>query len=366
MSPTRVVVAMSGGVDSSVVAAILKERGYDVIGITMQIWPKSQENPAQERPGGCCSLSAVEDARAVAHDLGIPYYVVNLREEFEQEVIDYFCREYARGRTPNPCIVCNHRLKFGALLEKALSLGAEYVATGHYARVQFDERRGRFLLLRGVDEHKDQSYALYGLSQYQLGHSLFPLGRLKKEETRRIAATLGLPVAAKRDSQEICFVPDDDYRGFLWQHIPDRIKPGPFLDRTGRVLGTHKGLPFYTVGQRRGLGFASGERLYVTSLDPERNAVILGRAEDLYSQELTVEEVNWVSIAPPSLPLTAAVKVRYNGAETPAEIIPTGDNGLIVRFERPVRAATPGQAAVFYQGDEVLGGGVISSVSSSS
>lgn len=361
MAPKRVVVAMSGGVDSSVAAALLKEQGYDVIGITMQIWPKSQENPAEENPGGCCSLSAVEDARAVAYELGIPYYVVNFRETFEREVIDYFCHEYASGRTPNPCIVCNHRLKFAALLEKALALGADYVATGHYARVRYDKGRGRFLLLKGVDEHKDQSYALYGLTQYQLAHTLFPLGELTKDETRRIAARLGLPVAAKEDSQEICFVPDNDYRGFLRRHIPDKIRPGPFLDRTGRVLGTHKGLPFYTIGQRRGLGVASRDRLYVTGLDPERNAVILGPSEDLYRTGLRAEAVNWVSIAPPVSPLAAAVKVRYNGPETPAEVIPAGENEVVVRFRQPVRAVAPGQAAVFYQKAEVLGGGVIAS-----
>lgn len=361
MAPKRVVVAMSGGVDSSVTAALLKEQGYEVIGMTMQIWPKSQENPAQENPGGCCSLSAVEDARSVAYELGIPYYVVNLRETFEREVIDYFCHEYASGRTPNPCIVCNHRLKFKALLEKALALGADYVATGHYARVRYDERRGRFLLLKGVDKHKDQSYALYGLTQYQLGHTLFPLGELTKDETRHIATRLGLPVAAKQDSQEICFVPDNDYRGFLRQRIPEKICPGPFLDRTGRVLGMHKGLPFYTVGQRRGLGVAARERLYVTGLDPERNAVILGPLEDLYRTGLKAEAVNWVSITPPSSSLTAAVKVRYNGPETPAELIPKGESEVIVHFRQPVRAVAPGQAAVFYHEDEVLGGGIIAS-----
>ncbi|HHY92655.1 MAG TPA: tRNA 2-thiouridine(34) synthase MnmA, partial [Firmicutes bacterium] len=304
---------MSGGVDSSVTAALLKEQGYEVIGMTMQIWPKSQEDPARENPGGCCSLSAVEDARAVAHILGIPYYVVNLRETFEREVIDYFCREYAAGRTPNPCIVCNHRLKFAALLDKALALGAEYVATGHYARVRYDQVRERYVLLQGVDKHKDQSYALYGLTQKQLAHTLFPLGGFTKEETRRLAAELGLPVALKRDSQEICFVPGNDYRGFLRQRIPEKIRPGPFLDQNGNVVGTHQGLPFYTIGQRRGLGIPGRKRLYVTGLDPERNSVTLGPVEQLFHTELTAGAVNWVSIDRPPTMLAAEVRVRYNG-----------------------------------------------------
>lgn len=362
MPKKRVVAAMSGGVDSSVTAALLKEQGYEVIGMTMQIWPRSEEDPAHENPGGCCSLSAVEDARAVAHILGIPYYVVNLRETFEREVIDYFCAEYARGRTPNPCIVCNHRLKFAALLEKALALDAEYVATGHYARVRYDTGRGRYLLLRGVDAHKDQSYALYGLSQYQLAHTLFPLGGLTKEETRRLAARLNLPVAAKRDSQEICFVLDNDYRGFLKRRIPGKIHPGPFLDGEGHVLGTHQGLPFYTIGQRRGLGIPGKRRLYVTGLHPEHNAVILGPQEELWRAELVTEAVNWVSIAPPAGPTAAQVKVRYNGPAAPAEVAAHGPDKVVVRFAQPVRAIAPGQAAVFYAGDEVLGGGIIASV----
>jgi tRNA-specific 2-thiouridylase len=356
----RVVVAMSGGVDSSVAAALLKEQGYDVVGITMQVWPQSEEDPAHEKAGGCCSLSAVEDARGVAYQLGIPYYVINLRQTFEHEVIDYFCREYAGGRTPNPCIVCNHRVKFLALLEKAVALGARFIATGHYARTRYNEDRGRYALLRALDERKDQSYALYGLTQYQLAHTLFPLGETTKEETRRLAAQLGLSVAAKQDSQEICFVPNDDYRGFLQRRIPDKIKPGPFLDQEGRVLGTHRGIPYYTIGQRRGLGIAASEPLYVVGLDCERNAVILGPHQAVYKNRLRAKEINWVSIPFPRKPLEAQVKIRYNGPFASALIEPLAEHEADVTFEKGVRAIAPGQAAVFYCGDEVLGGGIIS------
>ncbi|MGI6128565.1 MAG: tRNA 2-thiouridine(34) synthase MnmA [bacterium] len=359
MARQRVVAAMSGGVDSAVAAALLKQQGYDVIGVTMQIWPKSKEDPLQEKPGGCCSLGAVDDARAVAYKLNIPYYVLNMQQQFEQEVVQYFCREYARGRTPNPCIVCNTKLKFKSLLEKALVLGADYVATGHYARIKYSYKKKRYVLQEAVDKHKDQSYALYDLNQYQLAHTLFPLGELTKEETRSIAAELGLTVAAKHDSQEICFVPDDDYRSFLYQRIPTAIKPGPFVNQSGQVLGTHSGLPFYTIGQRRHLGISSSKRLYVVDIDPERNVIILGEERDLLRSKIRVEQVNWVSVAPPQKPIEAAVRVRYRGMLSQARLIPDKDSGVVVEFVQPARAPAPGQAAVFYQGEEVLGGGII-------
>ncbi|MBX5465647.1 MAG: tRNA 2-thiouridine(34) synthase MnmA, partial [Clostridia bacterium] len=279
MAAVRVVAAMSGGVDSSVAAALLVRQGYEVIGVTMQIW--QARDPAEEaRLGGCCSLGAVADARRVAELLGIPYYVLNLQEAFRRAVIDDFVREYARGRTPNPCIVCNREIKFAALLERARELGAEYVASGHYARAGWDAGRGRWVLRRGRDARKDQSYVLYPLEQEQLAHVLFPLGGMEKAETRRLAAELGLPVAAKPESQEICFVRDGDYAAFLEGEIPDRFRPGPIVDRRGRLLGTHRGLPRYTVGQRRGLGVAAREPLYVLEVDAERNRLVVGTAAE--------------------------------------------------------------------------------------
>ncbi len=360
MARQRVVAAMSGGVDSSVAAALLKEQGYDVIGITMQIWPKSIEDPLRERPGGCCSLSAVDDARAVAQKLDIPYYVLNMQEIFEREVVEYFCREYANGRTPNPCIVCNTEVKFNSLLKKALALGANWVATGHYARIKYNDIRQRYVLQEAVDKLKDQSYALYGLSQYQLAHTLFPLGELTKEETRKIAAKLGLAVAEKQDSQEICFIPNDDYRGFLKKRIPSAIKRGPFLNRQGQVLGTHHGLPFYTVGQRRHLGIPGPQRVYVVGIDPKRNAIIVGEEKELLRHQIRVEQVNWVSITMPDEPVDAIVRVRYRGEPRRARLSPVDSSTVIVEFLQPVRAPAPGQAAVFYRDEEVLGGGIIS------
>lgn len=359
MPRRRVVVAMSGGVDSSVAAALLKEHGCDVIGVTMQIWPKSEADPNREKPGGCCSLEAVEDARAVAYRLQIPYYVVNMQELFQHEVVDYFCQEYAFGRTPNPCIVCNTRLKFHALLEKAQGLGANYVATGHYARTGFNSERQRHVLLEAKDKHKDQSYALYGLDQYQLAHTLFPLGEKTKEETRKIAADLGLTVAEKEESQEICFVPNDDYRGFLSKRIPAAIRPGLFLSRQGQVLGKHQGLPFYTIGQRRHLGIAASRRLYVVDIDLNQNAVILGEEKDLWRSQIRIKEVNWVSILPPKEPIEASVRVRYRGSRYCARVVPESDSTALVQFLQPARAPAPGQAAVFYADEEVIGGGTI-------
>ncbi len=359
----RVVVAMSGGVDSSVAAALLVERGYEVIGVTMQIWP--QEEPLQEaRQGGCCSLAAVEDARRVADRLGIPYYVVNMRDVFAETVIDYFVAEYARGRTPNPCIACNRFVKFSALLRKARELDARYLATGHYARVWFDAEQGRHVLARGRDRHKDQSYVLYNLTQEQLAQVLFPLGELTKGEVRRLAAERGLPVAGKPESQEICFITEEAYGDFVAARAPDKVRPGPILDRAGRVLGTHRGLVFYTVGQRRGLGVSSGKPLYVLEIDPERNALVVGPAEETLSGGLEAGDVNlilldWEELRAARDGIAAEVQIRYRSAARPAVVRAAGGGRVEVWFASPQRAVTPGQAAVFYRGDLVLGGGVI-------
>ncbi|MFZ5626388.1 MAG: tRNA 2-thiouridine(34) synthase MnmA [Bacillota bacterium] len=360
MKPT-VAVGMSGGVDSSVAAALLKEQGYNVIGITLQISPREIED---EDYGGCCSLSSINDARRVCDKLGIPFYVLNFRELFAEKVIDYFCQSYLRGETPNPCIACNKEIKFEAFLRKARALGADYIATGHYARREYDEQRGRWLLRKGVDQRKDQSYVLYTFTQEQLAHTLFPLGEMVKEQTRELARKLELPVANKPESQEICFVPDDDYGAFLEEKLGEQIKPGPFLDRQGRVLGQHKGIVHYTIGQRKGLGIALGKPMFVVDIDPERNAVILGEAEEVYSDRLVADELNLISLPVLNQPVEVEAKIRYAARPAPALVRPLGEkagNGdrVQVEFKEPQRAITPGQAVVFYQGEYVLGGGVI-------
>jgi len=355
----KVVIAMSGGVDSSVAAAMLVEQGYDVIGVTMQIWPAAAGAPEDTFSRTCCSLSAVEDARRVAAKLGIPHYVVNFKDVFESTVIDNFIEEYRRGRTPNPCIRCNRFVKFDALLQKAHSLGAEYVATGHYARIVYDEPRRRWLLKRGLDHAKDQSYALYSMTQDQLAHTLMPLGGMAKDETRRLAADLGLAVATKPDSQEICFVDNRDYPGFLKSRTPETANPGPILDIRGTIIGEHKGIAFYTIGQRRRLGVTAGEPLYVVRIDAARNAIVVGSDADLYSSELIAEDVNLVSLEKLAEPIAVTAKVRYNMKDSPALLAPLAGGQAHVTFETPQRAIAPGQAVVFYAGEDVLGGGTI-------
>ncbi len=360
--PGKVVVAMSGGVDSSVAAALLVEQGHDVVGVTMHIWPalRARSGQATEEGGrerGCCSVGAAQDARAVARVLDIPHYVLNLQDVFERTVIADFVSEYSRGRTPNPCIRCNEHVKFAALLRRAAALEADYVATGHYARIAADDGTGRLRLLRGVDSAKDQSYVLYSLRQKQLARILFPLGGATKAEARCIAATRGLPVADKGESQEICFVPDD-YVAFLRERAPDTLRPGPILDLHGNVIGQHRGAPAYTIGQRRGLGIGAPRPLYVVGIDPNRNAVIVGEASDVVAAGCVVEEVSWVAGEAPELPLRAQVKIRYRAPAASATINADGRE-VTVRFAEPQRAVTPGQAAVFYRADEVLGGGTI-------
>ncbi|WP_425061184.1 tRNA-specific 2-thiouridylase MnmA [Sporomusa carbonis] len=357
----RVVVAMSGGVDSSLTAALLVHQGYDVIGATMQIWEKDQTgNDPDSR--GCCSLSAVDDARRVANKLGIPYYVLNFREMFQKTVINYFMAEYSAGRTPNPCIACNRYVKFEGLLNKALALGAQYVATGHYAQIIYDEERQRYILRKGVDPAKDQSYALYHLNQRTLRHFLMPLGSFNKTETRRMAKKLGLSVADKPDSQEICFVPNDDYKAFLKDRIPESLKPGNIVDTAGNIIGKHQGVQLYTIGQRKGLGLAVGKPLYVVALDAERNEVVVGSDEDVFAVELIAGDLNFITIDNLDKPLTVEAKIRYSAPPAPATVIPL-ENGLVnVTFTTPQRAITPGQSVVFYHGDIVVGGGIIAKV----
>ncbi|MGE5618191.1 MAG: tRNA 2-thiouridine(34) synthase MnmA [Sphingomonadaceae bacterium] len=353
-----VVVAMSGGVDSSVAAALLNQQGYDVVGVTLNVWPEKSLVEADTRHNACCSLDSVEDARRVADLLGIPHYTLNFRDVFDRTVIEDFAREYLRGRTPNPCVRCNRFVKFDALLAKSRALGAEYLATGHYARVARSDE-GRYVLRRAVDASKDQSYALYSLTQEQLAHTLFPLGEMEKTETRRIAARLGLITARKPDSQEICFVPDNDYARFLRQRIPSAARPGPILDQRGEVLGTHPGIAFFTVGQRKGLGLASSTPLYVLEIIPERNAVVVGERDALYSAGLIAGDVNWVSMEEPSGPVRVDARIRYRAPEVPAMARVQGDGSLLVEFDEPQRAVSPGQAVVLYQGDRVVAGGTI-------
>jgi tRNA-specific 2-thiouridylase len=351
----RVVVAMSGGVDSSVAAALLVEAGYDVVGVTMEIWPEDDRLAVAHR-NGCCSLGAVEDARAVCELLGIPHYVMNLRARFQSEVIDYFTASYLRGETPNPCIACNRAVKFDTLLAKARALGAEKLATGHYARIRSEG--GRFALWRSANPAKDQSYVLYQLGQEELARLLFPVGEFaSKEEIRAKARTLSLPVADKRDSQEICFVAGD-YRELLAPALAER-PPGRFVDREGRTLGASPGVAHFTIGQRRGIGIAAERPLYVIDLVPETNTVVVGGAEELTRSSFTVADVTFTAGQAPAEPFAASVQVRAHGREAPCTVHVGADGRALVELKEPLRAVTPGQAAVFYDGVRVVGGGRI-------
>ncbi|MCS7091300.1 MAG: tRNA 2-thiouridine(34) synthase MnmA [Verrucomicrobiota bacterium] len=351
----RVVVGMSGGVDSSAAAALLLDQGYEVIGITLKLWPQDCRYRAEDK---CCGPQAVSDARAVCDRLGIPYYLIDESAEFQQHVIRYFAEEYKAGRTPNPCVICNQELKFGRLLDRALRLGAQYVATGHYARLQ---RRadGRTLLLRGSDPRKDQSYFLFSLRQEQLSRALFPLGERTKSETRELARHCNLKTAEKAESQEICFVPDNDYGRFLRDSGFVQPHRGEIVDLQGHVLGYHDGIEFYTIGQRRGLRVAAGRPLYVVNLDPEQNRVIVGEVSDLVTNTFVMERCNWIPFDSLGEPVEVTVKIRYNHPGTPARVEPLDGNRARVFLHIPQRAVTPGQAAVCYQGDLVLGGGWI-------
>ena len=343
----KVAIAMSGGVDSSVAAALLKEAGHDVIGMTMRIIPSDNN-----------STHAESDAADIARRLGIPHHVLDFRDIFASQIIDYFCREYRLGRTPNPCIPCNTHIKFGVLWEKASKMGADFLATGHYARIEKDNR-DRYILKKGQDRRKDQSYFLYQLTQEQLSHSLFPVGNLTKDEVRRIAAELGLPAASRPESQEICFIPDNDHTRFLENYMPQAARPGPILDGRGNTLGRHRGITSYTIGQRKGLQIAAAERLYVTAIVPDRNAVIVGTREQTYGTELVADNLNWIAMPAPKQSLIVKARVRYRHMEAEATITPQDNNTVYVKFTEPQMAITPGQAVVFYDGDIVIGGGTI-------
>jgi tRNA-specific 2-thiouridylase len=355
MGAGKVMAAMSGGVDSSVAALLLIQSGYQVVGATLEIL----SDPGEDNPAGGRDGSVVEDARRVADQLGIPHYVLNDREAFEKKIIAYFCEEYLQGRTPNPCVRCNQLIKFGDLLRQAQSMGFDYLATGHYARIQYDRQRQRYLLYRGQDRSKDQSYFLYLLNQEQLAHSLFPLGGYSKADIRTIAGAMELTVAEKSESQEICFVTDDDYARLVEDRYPGSARPGPILNRQGEVLGQHRGLLHYTVGQRRGLRLAQGYPVYVLALDSRRNAVVVGRNEEVFANGCSVVQLNWIAVENLTQPLEVEAQIRYKAQPTRAMIRPRRDGSVQVEFGEAVRAVTPGQAIVFYEGDVVVGGGTI-------
>jgi tRNA-specific 2-thiouridylase len=359
----RVVVAMSGGVDSSVAAALLKEDGFEVVGISLRLLPARRAGDDLGRFDSCCSPRDVEDARLVASRLGIPHYVLDYEREFERDVIEAFSKAYLNGQTPNPCVLCNDRVKFGSLLRRALGLGADFVATGHYARIERHSGSGRHLLRRGLDARKDQSYFLFGLSQAQLARARFPVGTMAKAEVRDRAAALGLEVAGKPDSQEICFV-QGDYRAFLRERCGDRFEPGGIRDLAGRTLGRHRGLPLYTVGQRSGLGIGGDGPLYVLRLDPRTNEVVVGRGDDLLCREFLVLNPNFVACERLDEERPALVMVRHRQTPALADLIPLPDDRVRVRWREPQRAPAPGQAAVFYdplEPDLLLGGGTVGS-----
>jgi tRNA-specific 2-thiouridylase len=353
----KVVVGMSGGVDSSVAAYLLKEQGYEVIGMTMQIW---QEDAPDDQDGGCCGLSAVDDARRVCQKLEIPHYVINFRDDFKRDVIDYFVEAYQKGETPNPCIACNRYVKWESMLQKALQIGADYIATGHYARVIYDEKTKRYTLRQSKTLAKDQTYALYNLTQHQLAHTLMPLGDYTKDEIRAIAKEIGLAVATKPDSQEICFVPDKDYARYIEEATGKKMPKGKFITKEGNVLGEHKGIIHYTIGQRKGLGISYGKPLFVSDIDASTHTVVLGDNEDLFTTRVFAKELNFMPFEDLEGKMQVFGKIRYSHKMAPCTIEKVDEDMLLCVFSEPQRAITPGQALVFYdEAHTVIGGGTI-------
>lgn len=349
---------MSGGVDSSVAAYLLKEQGYDVIGVTMQIWQEDKEY--EEREGGCCSLSAVDDARRVADKIGIPFYVLNFRDSFKKNVIDYFIDEYMEGKTPNPCIACNKYLKFDELLKKAQGIGADYIATGHYAKIE--EHNGRYILVKSDDDKKDQTYALYNMTQEQLAHTLMPCGEYTKDRIREIAKEIGLDVHNKKDSEEICFISDNNHGKYISEAMPGKVKQGNFVDKDGNILGKHKGIVYYTIGQRKGLGLAMGRPVFVTDINPLTNEVVVGAEEDIFKTDLICKDINFIAFDNLDKSLELKAKIRYSAKLATATITPLENGKVRVSFKEKQRAITKGQSVVFYLDDLVVGGGIIESL----